>query len=190
MFLYKGQSMWPYFQDGDLLEVVPALPRTIRVGDCVVLRTGDGRHIAHRVTGTNGTLCTRGDAMPHADLHGKTPPDLIGRIVARHRLGERSPVIGGWPGRLTGIGLRYAGRIDPERPGRGGKLARALRRCCSPLLGRMAAQGTVRMVSLPERGNMAIWHWGGKTVAQRESEGGPWRVRWPWRVVISQTPKG
>lgn len=184
MFLYRGLSMWPSFQEGDLLEVAPVPLKNVRVGDCVLLHDTDGRHLVHRVISLQGGLSTRGDAMPRADRYGETPPELVGKVVARYRLGQRSVVAGGLAGRLAGFSLRYAGRIDPARAGRGGRVARGIRRCCVPLTKHFLAQGETKRVMLAADAESAILYLGGKAVAQRRGAHDEWQVYWPWRVFV------
>lgn len=188
-FHYRGLSMWPCFQEGDLLEVKPSTPEPVRIGDCVILRVGDGQHVAHRVVEVRNGLRTRGDALARSDDRAAGSPQLLGRVVARHRLGHRSPVAGGWRGRLAGFFYRYAGRIDPERSGRGGRLARAIRRGCAPLLRPIVSRGTLYTLAVPGRTDLALWKIGGKVVAQRSGTVGGWQVPWPWRLVIELPEK-
>jgi hypothetical protein len=151
---YRGLSMWPYFQEGDLLEVVPATIERVGLGDCVVLRAADGTLIAHRVVGLRHGLRTRGDARSRDDDRKEAGLQLTGRIVARHRLGRRSAVTGGRRGWLLGKFLYVAGRVDPQRRGRGGKAGRVVRAVCAPLTGPI-----VRKLSrCPERmaGSLAV----------------------------------
>jgi len=99
---YSGLSMWPYFQEGDLLEVIPTTIDQIGIGDCVVLHAADGTLIAHRVVGRRHGLRTRGDALSRDDDTGPMSLQLTAKIVARHRLGRCSAVTGGWQGWLLG----------------------------------------------------------------------------------------
>ena len=47
---YRGRSMWPIFQDGDLLEVEPVEWQELRVGDCITYHSGDDKTlITHRI---------------------------------------------------------------------------------------------------------------------------------------------
>ncbi len=189
-FLYRGLSMWPCFQEGDLLEVKPVTPESVRVGDCVILRVGDGQHLAHRVVEVRNGLRTRGDALARSDDREAGAPQLLGRVVARHRLGHRSQVAGGWPGRLAGFVYRYAGRIDPERSGRGGRLARAIRRGCAPLVRPIVSRGALCTLAVPGGTELDLWKIGGKVVAQRSGAIGGWQVPWPWRLVIELPVQG
>jgi len=182
-FLYRGTSMWPCFQEGDLLEIVPLSEgKGIRCGDCLAWRDEQERHVVHRVVSLRGGLQTRGDALPHNDLSGPTR-DILGRVVRRYRFGKGSSVAGGFTGRLAGIFYHYAGRIDPERNARGGRLARSIQRLISPLLRPWLRQG-YRLGSEGER-QLSEWKLGGATLAVRNSASGNWQTRWPWRVVIN-----
>ena len=181
-FLYRGTSMWPCFQEGDLLEIVPlSKGKEIHRGDCLVWRDEQGRHVVHRVVGLRGGLQTRGDALPHNDLSGATR-EILGRVVRRYRFGRGSAVAGGFAGRLAGIFYHYAGRIDPERNARGGRLARTLRRLSTPLLRPWLKKG-YRLGNEGEK-QLSEWKLGGATLAARDPANGNWQTTWPWRVVI------
>lgn len=180
---YCGASMWPCFQDGDLLEVIPATPEQVGIGDCVVLQAADGTLIAHRVVGRRPGLRTRGDALRRDDDIGPAAPRLTGRIVARQRLGRRSLVTGGWPGWLAGRLFYVAGRIDPQRPGRGGQLGRMVRGICAPLTGPVIS----RLMSSSREQEPAATsrNLGGWVVAQRDRPDAAWQIRWPWRLFVA-----
>jgi len=182
-FLYRGTSMWPCFQEGDLLEIVPLSEiKEVRCGDCLVWRDEQGRYVAHRVIGVCGGLQTRGDALPHNDLAG-LPREILGRVVRRYRFGRGSAVAGGFAGRMAGIFYHYAGRIDPERNALGGRLARIIQRLISPLLRPWLRQG-YRLESEGEK-QLSEWKLGETTLAVRSPATGNWQTTWPWRVVIN-----
>ncbi len=67
LFRYHGLSMWPCFQEGDLLEILPVDWAKIRIGDCLVFWGENGQQVVHRVTGKGKSLRTRGDAFKKAD---------------------------------------------------------------------------------------------------------------------------
>ena len=188
IYLYRGLSMWPYFQEGDLLEVERVPLQRLRVGDCVVLRVADGSHLAHRVAGLCDGLVTRGDAMSRIDCFDGSAPMLIGRVVRRHRCGGARRISGGWQGRLAGILHRYAGRIDPDRPGRGGRLARGIGRVTTPFVQPLTRLGVRRTIRLANQEDLTVWRVGGAALAMRNGKTGPWQVRWPWRIVLADLP--
>ena len=189
VYLYRGLSMWPYFQEGDLLEVEKVPVQHLRVGDCVVLRGTDGSHVAHRVAGLRNGLVTRGDALPENDYFPENPPTLIGRVVRRHRCGVARRIAGGWQGRLAGTLYRYAGRIDPQRPGRGGRLARGIGLFTAPFARQLIRLGAQRTLRLANQGELTVWRVGGAVLATRNETPGPWQVRWPWRIVLTGLPR-
>ncbi len=184
MFLYRGSSMWPCFQEGDLLESEPVTPDKLRVGDCIIMQGEDGLAIVHRVIGRRGRLGTRGDAAARVDDHGERTPRVLGRVVGRYRLGTRTTVAGGVAGHLTGLFLRYAGRIDPDRPGRGGRLGRGLRRCCAPLLQPLLRQATRRTLRLRGESAVTVWTKGSIVLALKRDASGEGYVYWPWRLFF------
>jgi len=189
MVRYCGLSMWPYFQDGDLLEVVPTTLDQLGIGDCVVLRAADGTLIAHRVVSLRHGLRTRGDALARDDDHQAAELQLVGRIVARHRLGRRSLVTGGRQGWLLGRFFYVAGRIDPQRQGRGGQLGRAVRGVCAPVTGPVIhrlmtstrnSQGQNHAATLRSLGRFVVAH--------RRHADAEWQIRWPWRLFVATPP--
>jgi hypothetical protein len=104
-FRARGGSMWPAIRDGDCAEVRAAGAVSIRRGDVVLVRTGSGRLLVHRVrwigrAGDEVILRTQGDALPGAD-----PPvraaQVLGRVVAVERGNKRL--------RLDRAPLRLAG---------------------------------------------------------------------------------
>ena len=181
---YSGRSMWPCFQEGDLLEIETVAEEVVRVGDCVLLRSHNGTCFVHRVVGFQGILCTRGDAMAQIDNHLAGEPELLGRVHNRYRMGKISRVANGGIGRLAGRFHYYAGRIDPEQKGLGGNLARGIRWLCAPFVQPVIRRGSSRFLSLPGREILVVWGIGKKVVAQQQSVGGTWQVRWPWRIVV------
>lgn len=188
-YLYRGSSMWPCFQEGDLLEAVPVALEEVRIGDCLVFRDNDGGHLVHRVVGLRDGLQTRGDAMARVDRFDAAPPELLGRVIRRHRHGQGTGVARGWAGRIAGGLYRYAGRIDPERPGRGGKLARGLRLLCSPLMRPAIRLGNVQALSLPEQAEVLVWGFCGIAMAKSRDAADKWQVSWPWRIIVTLPTK-
>jgi signal peptidase I len=75
-----GGSMVPALSHGDV--VVVAKERAPRVGDIALLKPGSSP-VLHRVTrvDSNGSVWTRGDANPVADLNPSPAESVRGRVV-------------------------------------------------------------------------------------------------------------
>jgi signal peptidase I len=126
---YTGRSMWPCFQEGDILLVAPVRPTFLRPGDCIVFRgDNDVREIVHRVVAVTPAIVTRGDARGAIDDKPVAPEMVAGMVVARVRYGREVPVARGFKGVVAGCFFRYAGRLDPARPAKGGTVARCIQR--------------------------------------------------------------
>ncbi|MBN1660647.1 MAG: S24/S26 family peptidase [Anaerolineae bacterium] len=88
-FQVRGESMWPFIRDGDIVEVVPASAAQLSVGDVVLCRSGT-RLLVHRVIRCTHDesqvlrFVTRGDSLRYAE-----PPHdeslLVGRVAALQR---------------------------------------------------------------------------------------------------------
>jgi hypothetical protein len=182
---YSGMSMWPCFQDGDLLEVESLLIEQVRRGDCIVFSSDDGCHVVHRVVSAGPALKTRGDAISKIDTREVTQEHLVGRVTRRYRLGVERCVSGGWPGRLAGRFYFIAGRFDPLRPSRGGNIARRLRQLSMTVLGRWSSPGKIRTLSLLGQTSVNVWYWGNWVIGRQEITSEKWSVYWPWRVILN-----
>ncbi len=120
----RGQSMFPWIRDGDVIEVVPVTMDQVRVGDIVFFRRGR-LLLAHRVIqrladGETVQWVTRGDNHLEDDGPMDRPADLIGRVEKVYR-GRRTIVLDrslvGMVGRLAARHravhwvLLWAGRV-------------------------------------------------------------------------------
>lgn len=184
MFRYHGRSMWPCFQDGDLLEFEPCVLAEVRVGDCVAYADGDGKRIAHRVAAKCDVLTTRGDALPEVDDTAVSADRLVGRIIRRHRLGQASRVSGGLAGRLAGRFFCYAGRLDPQRDAFGGKVARALRKISMVVLKGFWKMGREEKLTNGDGREVVFWMLGSRAIGKR-GNGREWRIAWPWSILVA-----
>ena len=176
--------MWPCFQEGDLLEVEPVAIDRLRVGDCVLFPDHAGQLVAHRLIDKHDGLRTRGDATTIPDPYKVLPRDIRGRIICRHRLGQRNRVTGGRLGLLASVCYRYAGRIDPDRPSRGGRIARAIRRLTMVALKPIWRLGKIRKLLGPEQEPQVVWMLGKVVIGRQVRPNGEWQIRWPWRIFI------
>ncbi len=181
---YSGMSMWPGFQEGDLLEVRPASISTLRCGDCIVFRDTDGCQLVHRVVTAGRSIQTRGDALLENDCFDVTDKQLVGKVIRRYRLGQELFIHGGWRGRFLGKAYHLASRLNPMRPSRGGKLARLVRRLSMLVLGRFWQRGEIREMRLSGQPPVIVWYWGRWPIGRQDWLSGSWLIYWPWCVFI------
>ncbi len=187
-FTYHGRSMWPCFQERDILEILPTDIVKIRKGDCIVFHTVERLTAVHRVTAVQDSLTTRGDALPAVDAETVKPEQVIGKVIRRYRLGRSTSVAGGCLGTIAGVFYRYAGRIDPQRVARGGRLARTIRQVT--MFGLALARYTGRPRKLVRNKQpLTVWMFGNTAIARQNPRTEEWTVSWPWSVVVS-IPKG
>jgi len=185
-FSYRGRSMWPVFQEGDLLEVKPTTFAELRAGDCITYRSHpDGTLITHRIFAMrDGIMHTRGDAMPWPDDFTVSEPQLVGKVIRRYRLGSLQVVVGGVKGRLYGGLYHYVGRLDPQREGRGGRLARLLRGSLQWLAAGFYRRGTVAQFGEVRQAGRCFWFVGQRPWASHDFLQGDWWVPWPQSLLI------
>ena len=188
LFRYHGRSMWPCFQEGDLLEISPVAIDVIRSGDCVAFRVNNEQTVVHRVVAVQGALITRGDALPTVDNEKIRQEDVLGKVVCIHRLGRPIRVWGGIIGRVAGFFYRYAGRIDPNRSSRGGRIARTIR-ASSTIIFRMLSYACVaRTMKLTGEQKIIVWELQGRIIGRQDSHKSECLITWPWSVFV-ELPK-
>ena len=181
---YHGRSMWPYFQDGDLLTYLPVAPDRVKIGDCIVYRNRDGQLVTHRVVATQQGWVTRGDALKTPDVEKVAPGQLLGRVAVRYRFGHPVAVYGGLRGRLAGRVYHYAGRIDPQRETRGGRLARALRGVLATGLHWTGRCGSAHCLTRPGEPDLWLWKMGMFYVGRKNLPSAQWHLAWPWSLLV------
>jgi signal peptidase I len=98
-FQAVGRSMLPTIQDGEIVHVKPVATDMLKVGDIVLLRTGE-QFKAHRIIRKRGQcFITRGDAG--MDIDGEIRCDqILGRVIAKEAVSSRRLV------RLDGMRAR------------------------------------------------------------------------------------
>jgi signal peptidase I len=81
-FQAVGRSMLPTIQDGEIVHVKPVASDMLRIGDIVLLRTGE-QFKAHRIISKRDQcFITRGDAG--VDTDGEIRADqILGRVTAK-----------------------------------------------------------------------------------------------------------
>ena len=185
-FRYQGRSMWPCFQEGDLLQIQPVVLAELRVGDCITYQLNNHEtHITHRIKDIrDGIICTCGDALFKPDELGVSANQLVGRVVGRYRLGSLKTVQGGIKGRLLKGFYHYAGRLDPQRAARGGHAAQLLRGNLQWLAGWFYRHGKVQSFSDTDEEITRYWLIGRQPWARFEDVGNSWLVPWPQSLLI------
>src|SRR5262249_61621077 len=79
--------MPPFLRDGDLLEIRPAAPVEIQVGDVICYEPSPGTLCLHRVVTRDGRgFVTRGDALTHVEV--VPAGSVLGRVRAVERRGR------------------------------------------------------------------------------------------------------
>ena len=99
-FQAVGRSMLPTIQDGEIVHVKPVAGHMLRIGDIVLLRSGN-EFKAHRIIRKRGQcFITRGDAG--VDTDGEIRCDqILGRVIAKESINSRRLV------RLDGVRSRF-----------------------------------------------------------------------------------
>ena len=92
-FTARGTSMYPFLQDGDVVELAPAGNRPVGWSEVALVRLPSGELVLHRVYRTrwlNGVrqLLVRGDNRPGSD-GWINPGDVLGRVHQAWRRGKR-----------------------------------------------------------------------------------------------------
>ena len=98
-FQAVGRSMLPTIQDGEIVHVKPVASDMLRIGDIVLLRTGE-QFKAHRIIRKRGQcFITQGDSG--VDTDGEIRCDqILGRVTAKEDMNSRRLV------RLDGVKAR------------------------------------------------------------------------------------
>jgi hypothetical protein len=86
---------------------------------------------------------------------------------------------------LAAIFYRYAGRLDPARQSRGGRLAKAMRGLSMVVLRPLWRRGKVRKLQGLGQEPIVVWMLGRKVIGQQDPATGEWQLRWPWRVFVA-----
>ena len=185
-FRYRGRSMWPGFQESDLLEIAPCDPKQLRVGDCIVYQHPKATTTTvHRICSNVGdSYLTRGDARPKPDDDAVKPEWIQGRVVARFRFSRQCAVTGGWQGVMVGFFYRYAGRVDPDRDARGGRVARALRKSLQGISSKLYKKGLTRRFTASERLETVYWMIGDRVIATFDNGNSRWVITWPYSLLL------
>ena len=142
------------------------------------------RTVVHRVVAVGGELTTRGDSLPTVDNETIKPRQFIGKVVRIYRLGRSISTWGGIVGRVAGTFYHYAGRVDPQRTSRGGKLAMRIRSLITPCLRVCHSTGRTRVLKRAEEPDMTIWKFGNIAVGRKDPLTREWLITWPWNIIL------
>jgi len=95
-FRARGESMHPFINNGDLVEVKPVPINSFRRGDIVFCRLTDSRLVIHRVIQVMpGSLITQGDSLLKSD--GIIPAEnVLGRVVTIIQKGKLVRLDSSW----------------------------------------------------------------------------------------------
>jgi hypothetical protein len=107
----RGHSMVPIIRSDGLIQVEPARPEDLLLGDIVVYRRGD-QVVAHRLVAKrqeeNLRLFTRGDTFSWQSREEIRPEQVLGRVtVVQNRRGRQIRIDVGW-GRVLSLALAAA----------------------------------------------------------------------------------
>lgn len=91
-FQARGESMFPFIRDGDILEIEPAGEKKIRLGDVVFYRAGDKHAVAHRIVkkitqGNKSIFITKGDSGT-GEGERVCHEQILGRVETVERAGR------------------------------------------------------------------------------------------------------
>jgi signal peptidase I len=182
-FFYRGPSMSPTFQVGDLL-YINAAPANLAPGDVIVFHGSPEEGIVvHRITSIQaGGMRTRGDnnRLPDADL--QLPEDTIGRVEAAEYDGQFRRVRGGQGGLWSARTRWMIGALRRSMRGLFIGPYRLLRK--SRVVHRIWKPAIIQLRLENQQGNLIKYIYKHKTVATWEPEWGRFKCRKPFDLVL------
>jgi signal peptidase I len=186
LFRYSGKSMWPCFQEGDILVTTRMAYGELRPGDCIVYKGGGGGEwVIHRIVSISPDIRTQGDNRWVADDEPVSPEAIAGRVTERVRYGSVSRVAGGAAGVVAGKVWRYAALLDPARDARGGRIARLIRRVSGMAKTKIPLR-TMRGIRF-QAGNDTVSFYllrGSQIIGRFDPATGGWALSWPALLLI------
>jgi len=86
--IVEGYSMWPTYDDGDILLVVRAIPSDLKVGDVIIYRKYDGTLVVHRIVDKSFIdgkwfFKTQGDNNLYPDPYLVSEDQVVGRVAGK-----------------------------------------------------------------------------------------------------------
>jgi len=185
---YRGESMHPLFRPGDVLDVRPCVPSSVRAGDVIVfVPPGEEKQVVHRVcSGGPEGFRTKGDNNPQPDPWGIAPDRVIGRVVSVRRAGRNVWLIDGAAGHAVARFIGTAKKLDHRAAAFLHPLYRRLARC--GLFRRLVPFSmTPRVISVRRAGgveNQVLM--GRHIVGRREPGAAEWKIRRPFRLFVDE----
>ena len=185
LFGYRGGSMWPLFQNGDVVVVKRVPLEQLRAGDCIAFRRpGQEQTTIHRIHRLKPDIRTRGDARPAADDEPVDPSWIEGRAEARIRYGHPTRLLGGLVGRWAGMFYSQVGKLNPSLGTRGGRAARQIQRLLRPAARLRLHRARVASFAVSDDRRRDYLIVGGRVVGAWDERGSAWLVAWPCRLCI------
>lgn len=184
---FVGCSMKPTLLDGDLVEVLPYVERTVQVGDIIYYQFPNAsKAIIHRVVRiTPAGVIARGDNNPVDDKDPIPSQFILGQVTAVWRGSRRRKMVGGPKGmvyyKIHKVFLAYGGAILPIlRPLyhlliRGEGVSRCLPQRFRPKVTafRDGKKNHLRLV------------WWGRVVGEYDFDRHRWNIDRPYRLLLS-----
>jgi hypothetical protein len=188
MFLaFRGTSMSPVLQEGDLLAVEKYGNRRPRPGDVVLfLSEGSKEMTVHRISRIDsGQIHTRGDRSPGEDPWHLRPENIMGRVVFAWRGGKMRRISGGVPGRLDQFFSRCGHTLTRNIPL---PLIRFYRSAPAKSLCRLLPRGLApRAVRCCSQDAVYVYLLMGKmTVGAYDMKRHTWAIRKPFRLLVDE----
>ncbi len=86
--IVEGYSMWPTYDNGDILLVVGVEPSDLEIGDVIIYRKYDGTLVVHRVVDKSfvdgkWVFRTKGDNNSYPDPYPVWEDQVVGRVLGK-----------------------------------------------------------------------------------------------------------
>ena len=186
LFRYRGNSMWPLFQEGDLLVVKKVSQDELLPGDCVVYRkTSQENFIAHRIVASQPQIITRGDFIAANDREPVLFSDIEGRVIGRIRYRTFHRVSNGVKGVWQGRFYRYAGLLEPTRHARGGQVAKFIRKSLNCFSFLWQSRLSFTSFTSADGCSKRYLLLGSRCVGTYKKESRAWTISWPCSLFLN-----
>jgi len=185
IFRYKGNSMWPLFQDGDLLVIEQLQVGQLQPGDCIVYqKTGEERYTVHRIIQIRPEIRTRGDNQSVADNEPVSHNWILGRVESRIRFGNKRRIMGGKKGAWIGRVYRFVGKLDPSDNSRGGKISKLFQRVFGRITAVLFLKARIAAFRSADGRQKYYILVGNCLMGEYDEEKMLWFIPWPYNLVI------
>jgi len=86
--IVEGYSMWPTYDNGDILLIVGVDPSDLKVGDVIIYKKYDGTLVVHRIVDKSymdgkWVFRTKGDNNSYPDPYPVWEDQVVGRVAGR-----------------------------------------------------------------------------------------------------------